>query len=99
MRLHPDHIAVIKSVTAQVLGADASVRLFGSRVDDQARGGDIDLLIETTTPQPNRAVAAARVAARIERQLGERRVDVVLVDPLTPPQTVHAEARAHGVLL
>lgn len=99
MRLQPDHIAVIKRVTAQVLGDDARVTLFGSRVDDHARGGDIDLFIETPTPLPNRAVAAARLAASIERQLGGRQIDVVLVDPLTPSQTVHAAARAHGVVL
>ena len=99
MRLQPDHIAVIKRVTAQVLGDDARVTLFGSRIDDRARGGDIDLFIEMPTPLPNRAVVAARLAARIERQLGGRQIDVVLVDPLTPTQTVHTEARAHGVLL
>lgn len=99
MRLHPDQIAVIKRITAQVLGGDARVTLFGSRVDDLARGGDIDLFIETPTPLANRAVAAAGLAVAIERQLGGRQIDVVLVDPLTPSQTVHAEARVHGVLL
>ncbi len=99
MRLQPDHIAVIKRVTAQVLGDDARVTLFGSRVDDLARGGDIDLFIEAPTPLPNRVVAAARLAAGIERQLGGRQIDVVLVDPDTPSKTVHAEARAHGILL
>ena len=99
MRLLPEHIALIKHVSADIIGADACVRLFGSRVDDQARGGDIDLFIETPHPLDNRAVAAARVAATLERRLGGRRVDVVLVDPSTPPQTVHAVARASGVVL
>ena len=99
MRLQPDHIAVIKRVTAQVLGDDARVTLFGSRVDDAARGGDIDLLVEVPASLPNRAVAAARLAAGIERQLGGSQIDIVLVDPATPAQTVHIEARAHGILL
>lgn len=99
MRLQPEHIDVIKQVSADLVGADACVRLFGSRVDDHAKGGDIDLLIEAPRPLPQRAVLAARVAAAIERRLGGRRVDVVLVDPDTPAQSVHTVARATGVLL
>ena len=99
MRLQPEQIAVIRHVSAELVGADACVRLFGSRVDDHAKGGDIDLLIETPREVADRAVLAARVAAALERRLGGRRVDVVLVDPATPPQSVHALARATGVVL
>jgi predicted nucleotidyltransferase len=99
MRLLPEHIAVIKLASAEVIGAEASVRLFGSRLDDQARGGDIDLLVEAPGTLPNRSMAAARLAALIERRLGGRRVDVVLVDANTPLAPVHAVAKAQGVLL
>jgi uncharacterized protein len=99
MRLQPEHIAAIKQATLQVLGAQATVRLFGSRLDDQAKGGDIDLFVETPSPQANRALAAAQLAASIERRLGEQRIDVVLVDPDTAPQPIHQIARAQGVLL
>lgn len=99
MRLHADQIQVIKAVAQQQLGPDAQVRLFGSRLDDQARGGDIDLYIETPHVLTNRALTAARVAARLERQLGDRKVDVVLVDPSTAQQPVHTVARREGVVL
>ena len=46
MRLDDKTREIIKSEVASQLGAEASVRLFGSRVDDTQRGGDIDLLIE-----------------------------------------------------
>lgn len=46
MRLSPAYIAAIKSATREAFGETAIVRLFGSRVDDSARGGDIDLHIE-----------------------------------------------------
>ena len=37
----------IRRAAARIFGADVQVYLFGSRTDDTARGGDIDLLIDT----------------------------------------------------
>lgn len=45
MRLSSEEKASIKHVVAEVFGADAEVRLFGSRVDDSKRGGDVDLYV------------------------------------------------------
>ena len=41
MRLDPQHITAIKRLAAEQFGAGAQVRLFGSRVDDAARGGRV----------------------------------------------------------
>ena len=46
MRLEPEEVAAIKAAARHAFGADAVVRLFGSRVDDSLRGGDIDARIE-----------------------------------------------------
>ena len=46
MRLEPEQIESIKTAVAECMGADGRVYLFGSRTDDQARGGDIDLYVE-----------------------------------------------------
>jgi hypothetical protein len=43
MRLSSDHIKIIKKATQEIYG-DARVWLFDSRVDDNKKGGDIDLL-------------------------------------------------------
>lgn len=43
MRLTPAQVKSIKQVAAEVLGEQARLMLFGSRVDDLRRGGDIDL--------------------------------------------------------
>ena len=53
MRLTPDQRQLIKQAAAELAGPTARVHLFGSRVDDQQRGGDIDLLVEI--PEPPRA--------------------------------------------
>ncbi len=47
MRLTPTEIDTIHSTAQAVLGAGARVWLYGSRLDDDRRGGDIDLLIES----------------------------------------------------
>ena len=49
MRLTPDEVAAIKAAAREAFGETAVVRLFGSRVDDSLRGGDIDLHVETDT--------------------------------------------------
>ena len=48
MRLTASQIETIRQAAHQNFGADASVWLFGSRVDDARRGGDVDLYIEHT---------------------------------------------------
>ena len=47
MRLSADQARVILSCVRQQFGADAQVKLFGSRLDDSSRGGDADLRVET----------------------------------------------------
>ncbi|KZY91508.1 hypothetical protein A3743_26965, partial [Oleiphilus sp. HI0072] len=70
MRLSSFQVAKIKESVEAVLGAEAEVILFGSRVDDSARGGDIDLFVETARQIENRASAAARIAAKIQMAIG-----------------------------
>ena len=75
------------------------MKLFGARLEDQARGGDIDLLVEVPDPVDQAACLAARITASLQRALGDRKVDVLLVHPHTQPQPVHLEAQRQGVLL
>ena len=50
MRLTPAQIETIKSTAQAVLGEGVQVTLFGSRVDDTLKGGDVDLYVETEQP-------------------------------------------------
>ncbi len=43
MRLTPRQQQIIREAARDVFGTEARVWLFGSRVDDSRRGGDIDL--------------------------------------------------------
>ena len=46
MRLTPEEVDAIKAAAAEAFGETVVVRLFGSRVDDSLRGGDVDLHVE-----------------------------------------------------
>jgi predicted nucleotidyltransferase len=79
MRLTQQEIQIIKSSVHEVMGENASVWLFGSRVDDSKRGGDIDLFIETDLYDPaEKALKTAQLWAKLQLRLGEQRIDIVL---------------------
>ena len=99
MRLSAEQADVIRQTVEAYFAAPVTVRLFGSRLDDEARGGDIDLLVETSSVVDRPAFSAADLAARLERRLDGRRVDVVLVTPSTPEQPIHRLAHEKGVVL
>ena len=64
MRLSADQIEAIKQETAHFFGADARVWLFGSRVDDTARGGDVDLYVQSGMSDADQLAAARFVFSR-----------------------------------
>ena len=76
MRLSPAHQAIIKADVISVFGDNAAVFLFGSRVDDSKKGGDIDLFIRTAD-KDGLFEKKIRFLARVKRQIGEQKIDVV----------------------
>lgn len=99
MRLTPTASNIIRAETQAIFGAQARVRLFGSRVDDHQRGGDIDLLVELPEPQLDARRKSLTLAARLQIRLGDQRIDVLVTDPETPLQPIHQQAMATGVPL
>jgi predicted nucleotidyltransferase len=74
MRLSPDQILIIQSAVQDVAGAEAAAWVYGSRLDETRRGGDVDLLVRSS-PQIG-LLQRARLKNRLEAQLGLP-VDVV----------------------
>jgi predicted nucleotidyltransferase len=61
--------------TVKCLDNNASVYLFGSRVDDTKKGGDIDLLVlsNSLTREDKRTIKI-----KLNELLGEQKIDIVL---------------------
>jgi predicted nucleotidyltransferase len=81
MRLNEsERQAILGAICAQDLHAD--VYLFGSRADDQARGGDIDLLVLSRRID---LVAKLDILGDLHRRIGERKIDLVVYPDLDEP--------------
>jgi len=101
MRLTDQQRTIIRATVAETFGSGADVWLFGSRVDDSKRGGDIDLLIETDLVDVD-AIARAEISfmTKIQAKLGEQKIDVLLDYPsrnTRPP--IFSIAKQTGILL
>ena len=59
---------MIAETVSHLAGADAVVYLFGSRLDDRMKGGDIDLLIESDAPLS--LIDRAHIKIELESRLG-----------------------------
>jgi len=67
MRLNQREIDAIKAVVIETCGDRAVVRLFGSRLDDSAKGGDIDLMVELDEAVDHPARLSAWLSVKIMR--------------------------------
>ena len=76
MRLYQEQIKVLKD-TLKTISSTAKLYLFGSRVDDTKKGGDIDLLVVS-----NEMTKKDLRTLRIEffKHFGEQKIDIVLDD-------------------
>jgi len=102
MRLTETEKVDIAQAAMAVLPAGSRVMLFGSRVDDTKRGGDVDLLVEMPAPCPPDEVVRlqSRLAVQLYRRWGERRIDIVVCARDRPdPRAVVAAARRDGIEL
>ena len=78
MRISKQEIASIKELAVNIFGKETKVLLFGSRIVDHKRGGDIDLFV--TNNKKENLTLAAKINFLVELKLliGEQKIDVVL---------------------
>ncbi len=101
MRLTSHQIKIFKQVCGEIFGLEAHLLLFGSRVDDQQRGGDIDLyVVGFDRPITEQLETKLRFLTKVKRELGEQRIDLVFAPaPEQPQAPIHRLAERTGVPL
>ena len=75
MRLNKRYKEVIKQSFLDVF-EEGEIYLFGSRVDDTKKGGDIDLYL-VIDEEENRFQKKLKFLAKIKKELGEQKIDVI----------------------
>ena len=75
------------------------MRVFGSRLDDTAHGGDLDLMLELPEPVDNPALIAAQMSAPVSCAMFGRKVDVLRSTPNLMRLPTHEIAFKEGRLL
>ena len=96
MRISQFYRDVIKSKAKEVFGKDVKVNLFGSRIDDTQKGGDIDLYIVVSNQQ-DLFQKKLRFLAQVKRVLGEQKIDVIFNEDET--RLVEQEAKKWSISL
>lgn len=76
MRLQSKEIQTIIRVAKEIYGEGVKVYLFGSRLNDEKRGGDIDLLVRTEGEKKG-VLARIRMISRLKLHLGDQKIDVI----------------------
>lgn len=99
MRLNDQDLTVLQQAIRSLTPDVQAIRLFGSRLDDDARGGDVDLMLDFDHPIEHPAVLSARLAVRASRAIGGRKVDIVLRAPNLMQSAIHRIAEKQGLLI
>nr|VFJ42603.1 MAG: hypothetical protein BECKDK2373B_GA0170837_100227 [Candidatus Kentron sp. DK] len=97
MRLTPEEISAVKTAVARQ-DPEARVYLFGSRTDDDKRGGDMDLLIMShKIDAGDKTAIVTDIIMELHDRLGEQKIDIVVAADTSRPFA--RIALAQGVML
>lgn len=97
MRLDEETLKTIKVLAEKYFGEHCEVRIFGSRVDDTQKGGDIDIYIKTDLKE-DILERKANFLAELKRKIGDQKIDL-LVENIDNPEknSVYETARTTGI--
>ena len=95
MRLTKKEIDLIKRAFQESF-KDGKIYLFGSRVDDSQKGGDIDLYIVSTITN-NLREAKGRFLFKLYEYIGEQKIDIVIAKDKN--RLIEQEALKFGIEL
>lgn len=98
MRLEPEEVRAIKASVREAFGEGAVVRLFGSRIDDTLRGGDIDLHVEVD-PLADEWRARGIFEDLLFRRIEPQKIDLIISERGHAPRGFERIAYRDGVVL
>lgn len=81
MRITSEEQQAIRDTIRQI-DAEAMIYLFGSRVDDAALGGDIDLLVLS---KKINLMGKLNILAQLHQRIGARKIDIAVYPDTTRP--------------
>jgi hypothetical protein len=96
MRLTPYETASIKKAFFEIFEG-GKIFLFGSRVDDTQRGGDIDLYLCPARKFDDERKRKIRFLVKLDEYIGEQKIDVVIAKD--PNRLIEQVAKRDGVEL
>jgi predicted nucleotidyltransferase len=96
MRLTDAQRQQLREQLARQVGDDCEFLVFGSRLRDDVKGGDLDLLVRSPRPVEQRVYTEAYLGALAERVMDGRKVDLLLIDPNTTLYPIHRAALQTG---
>jgi predicted nucleotidyltransferase len=99
MRLTEHEREIIVASIQKRFGPSASVYLFGSRTNDEKRGGDIDLFVRTDLPAGEAQSAKFRAISDIQIALGDQKIDMVLSSFVNEGQLILNEIEREAIPL
>ncbi len=99
MRLSKLQHDIIVQETEKLFGTHVTIRLFGSRINDELKGGDIDLFLEFPNNDPNLWQKILRLNTAIQKSLGEQKIDIISHQLGEHLYDIHKEALKNGIIL
>ena len=99
MRLTNNEIHSICNTAQKYYGIDCLVQLFGSRTSDEAKGGDIDLLIQSKDKATLNLRNKINFLVALKQQIGDQRIDVVYDNASTQAKVAFYQAIQQNCVL
>ena len=76
MRLSPKEQQEIKKILKEIF-KDVKIYIFGSRLDNSKKGGDVDIFLQTSKPIKNKRVKRAKAKLLLEEKL-LKPIDIII---------------------
>ncbi len=99
VRLSEEELRAIKETAYEVFDKDVEIILFGSRLDTNRRGGDIDLSVKTSMTPKEFVEKKFEFIYKLWQRIGQQKIDVVYYNPEKGELPIHKKALTEGIKL